>query len=67
MFTISDGKKEITVQRVYPDIVETLVDDFGVSMEDAMNAEGWCDCNGCIWDVYEGDGFTITVDEYDED
>lgn len=45
-------------ERVY----DELVDNFGVSEEDAIEAESWSEL-ACIGEVYQGEGFTITVEE----
>lgn len=45
-------------ERVY----DELIDNFGVSEEEAIEAEGWSEL-ACIGEVYQGEGFTVTVEE----
>lgn len=45
-------------ERVY----DALVDDFEVSEEDAIEAESWAEL-AYVGEVYQGENFTITVEE----
>ena len=61
VWEIEDYRKSVTCYR--PErVLDVMIDDFGRTMEDAIEAESWCEL-ACVGEVYQDYGITITVRE----
>lgn len=61
VWRVENHRKNVTCyrsKRVY----DVLVDDFDRTEEDAIEAEGWSEL-ASVGEVYQGDGFTVCVEE----
>lgn len=61
VWKVENYRKSVTCYR--PErVLDVMTDDFDRPMEDAIEAESWCEL-ACVGEVYQDDGITITVEE----